>query len=619
MPYQVISEVSLVKERLDGFKVLFVGASHCLSDGQVAAIRAFAESGGVVRLSALAGACDEMGDRRAAWPFRDVFGFEPKIDMDSSELVERPFGKGRIIYSPAPRGAAFEMKSITAGYPCWYDPDLKKESGFRKEVAGWSAPAKWWDVVAPEQVYTSVWRERDGTLAIHFLNLTGVRNRPWETVTAAAPSPAFPPLADDITFTIRAPSDSRASATSPEFTGGRPLRVVPAGDGRVMVTVPKELFRAYVLVRVYGGGDSAAINGLVSAACAPGGNRRVVLPARNPASADGAYHIGATIFLPSDFTLVLDGSRLVMEPDAFCNMFANRRAYLPDGRKAAGTDRNIVIEGRNGAVLDGGIYNGLHEKNGGKDGWPPIWVNNLILFANVEGFRISGVSCRNQRWWAMNFLFCSNGTIKDIDFLADCTWVDKGGILRRGLSRLHNAVPRIKNADGIDIRMGCHDIAMENITGFTEDDTVAVTGIDWSLERRFAVEGKEKTIERISIRNVRGASYCSQVRILSQDGVCVRDVEIDGVEDISDRMDCIDRCVYGVRIGDMHLYGRGGRRSNEGEVRNITVKRVRSRAEKAAVQVFGGIPGFSTGNIEAFDGCPEDVSTICPDPAGVGM
>ena len=29
------------------------------------------------------------------------------------------------------------------------------------------------------------------------------------------------------------------------------------------------------------------------------------------------------------------------------------------------------------------------------------------------------------------------------------------------------------NADGIDIRRGCRDIVIENITGFTEDDTVA--------------------------------------------------------------------------------------------------------------------------------------------------
>ena len=610
VPYQVISDVSLEKGSLDGFKVLFVGASHCLSDRQVAAVRAFAENGGTVRLSTLAGACDEMGDRRAAWPFRDVFGFEPKIDTNSVELIERQFGKGRFIYSPAPRGAAFEMRSITDGHPCWYDPDPREESRFRKEVAGWTASARWWDVVAPDQVYTSVWRERDGTLAIHFLNLTGVRNKPWETVTAAAPSPAFPPLEDDITFTVRAPSDSRAIATSPEFAGGRPLKVVPADGGKVVVTIPKELFRAYVLVRLYSGGDSAAINRLVEAACAPGGSRRVVLPNRNPASVDGAYHIGATIFLPSDFTLVLDGSRLVMEPDAFCNMFANRRAYTPAGRSSAGTDRNISIEGRNGAVLDGGFYNGLNEAKGGKDGWPPIWVNNLILFANVEGFRISGLSLRNQRWWAMNFIFCSEGTIRDVDFLADCTWFDSGGILHRGLSRKHHAIPRIRNADGIDIRMGCHDISIENVAGFTEDDTVAITGIDWALERRFAVEGMDRSIKRISVRNVKGASYCSQVRVLSQDGVCVRDVRIDGVEDISGKMDCLDRGGCGVRIGDMHVYGGGARRAKEGDVCDVAVKNVRSRAATAAVLVVGRIPGLVTENIEAFDGCPADLSRV---------
>ena len=35
----------------------------------------------------------------------------------------------------------------------------------------------------------------------------------------------------------------------------------------------------------------------------------------------------------------------------------------------------------------------------------------------------------------------------------------------------------ILNQDGLDLRQGCHDIAIENITGYTGDDLVALTDI----------------------------------------------------------------------------------------------------------------------------------------------
>ena len=79
-------EVSLTEAGLAPFKVLFVGASHCMTDAQVAAVRSFAERGGTVRVSTLAGMCDEFGDRRSKWPFADVFGFEPRIDRASGNL-----------------------------------------------------------------------------------------------------------------------------------------------------------------------------------------------------------------------------------------------------------------------------------------------------------------------------------------------------------------------------------------------------------------------------------------------------------------------------------------------------------------------------------------------------
>ena len=255
IPYEVIPEVSLDASHLSKFKVLFIGSAHCLAASQVAAVREFAESGGLVRLSTLAGACDELGERRKVWPFADVFGFEPRADADSAELVERPYGKGRMVYSAAPRGAAFERQSVTAGTIREAAPDAAAEAAFRREIMHWTEGAQVWSVSAPENVYTSVWRERDGTVAIHFLNATGVREVPGETVRAQAPSPAFPPLSEDVVFSIPAPASAVAVAMSPDFEGVRNLVVGKDGSGRARVVLPRDCLKAYTLVRIAGGGE----------------------------------------------------------------------------------------------------------------------------------------------------------------------------------------------------------------------------------------------------------------------------------------------------------------------------------------------------------------------------
>ena len=55
---------------------------------------------------------------------------------------------------------------------------------------------------------------------------------------------------------------------------------------------------------------------------------------------------------------------------------------------------------------------------------------------------------------------------------------DENGNLYHGLKRGHYNDILIKNADGVDIRQGCHHILIENLTGFVEDDCVACTALD---------------------------------------------------------------------------------------------------------------------------------------------
>ncbi len=314
----------------------------------------------------------------------------------------------------------------------------------------------------------------------------------------------------------------------------------------------------------------------------------------------GNWTIDETILLPSDFTVVLDNAHLTMAPGTFCNMFRNEHAGTETGKTAAGCDTNIRILGRGKAILDGGEYNGLSERTSEKDGNPHISANNLVLFANVDGFVLENLQCRNQRWWALNFIACGHGRLSNIDFCSDDRQIRPDGTVVHGLTRDNYGGIVIKNSDGIDLRAGCHDILIENITGFTEDDTVALTGLQGSTEALYGVSDKDTAICNVIIRNVQSAAYCTNVRLLNQSGVQLYNILIDGVMDTSESSPYMDRGIYAVRIGDNHLYGT--RHSTAEETKNITVRNVYGRGS-TVLQLAGSITNLVTDNICAFGEC----------------
>ena len=321
------------------------------------------------------------------------------------------------------------------------------------------------------------------------------------------------------------------------------------------------------------------------------GDRRITV--------SGKYEIDREIRLPSDFTLVLSDCHLRLADGCYSNIFVNEHNGTEIGKSLEGTDRNISIIGEGEAVLDGGSYNGLSERTQLQGGLPPIWKNNLLLFTNVDGFKICGLHCKNQRWWALNFIYCRNGYIGDIDFLANYTGIDQDGNEYLGLKRNKYSEVLVKNADGIDLRQGCHDIVIENITGFTEDDTVALTGLCGKLEQSFAVANLPSDISNVTIKNVRSAAYCTNVRLLNQGGIKLHDILIDGVSDTGKNSEYMDIGIYTVRIGDTYLYG--SRHATADETYNITVRNVYG-AGTFAISLAGAMKNLAIENVECDEG-----------------
>ena len=287
---------------------------------------------------------------------------------------------------------------------------------------------------------------------------------------------------------------------------------------------------------------------------------------------DTNFIIEESIVLPSDFHITFKDCILRMGDRTFCNMFHNE--HFEDGTG----DRNIVIEGQGNVVFDGGKYNGLSESSTRSAATPPQYVQNTILFSNVSGFSVSGIRIVNQRWWGINCYACSDGSFKDIDFLADDQRIDqKTWKLVHGLLRDDYDSTYVKNADGIDLRRSCHDITIENITGFTEDDTIALTLLNGDFEKKFVPSDNKGDIYNISIKNIKAQSYCSLVRLLSQSDAEMYNITVENVEDVSDGVTHFDYGVCALRIGDTHQYGTGA--ASEDDMHDIKVANLSSSGE----------------------------------------
>jgi hypothetical protein len=323
----------------------------------------------------------------------------------------------------------------------------------------------------------------------------------------------------------------------------------------------------------------------------------------------GKYEIEWAISLPSDFTLFLVDCHLRMADGVYSNMFINEHHGTEEGKTIAGTDRNISIIGKGSAILDGGTYNGLSEKNSGKDGLPHISKNNLLLFTNVDGFTVRDISCINQRWWALNFVYCRNGYLGNIYFESSDIAIDENGNEYRGLKRDQYKDVLVKNSDGIDLRQGCNHITIENITGFTEDDTVALTNLNGWTEKTYGVEGLPSDIAFVSIKNIKASAYCSIIRLLNQGELKLHDVLIENIYDTSAECPHLDKGRYCVRVGDAnHLYGE--RHSTAEETYNISIKDIWGRGQ-SVLHLAGAIGNLTIENANSMDGAPmvEDFRT----------
>ena len=206
------------------------------------------------------------------------------------------------------------------------------------------------------------------------------------------------------------------------------------------------------------------------------------------------------------------------------------------------------------------------------------WRGVGILLANVERFSIENLRIIDSHGWGISCEACAHGRIEKIDFDACMA------------KEIDSLTQNMENQDGIDLRNGCHDVVISDITGGTGDDLIALTAIagdrlypggslrtthvmhsDWSR--------RERDIHDIVIRNVVGYSkggICFHVRLLPANAK-IYNVVIDGV---------IDASPEGFRAGGVLLLGEPdgayGKNPIDG-MRHITISNVVCDSRRAVI------------------------------------
>ncbi len=356
---------------------------------------------------------------------------------------------------------------------------------------------------------------------------------------------------------------------------------LPAAVAQETMATPHSVFTP----NDFQGSDVERINQAIEAAVAAGG--RVVIPRvnLNGGQPRNVWQLDSAILLRSHTLLELDNCHIKLSDRCRDNIM--RSANCGIGITDIQPMENIQIRGIGRAVLegadrpratgDGGKQLGTRSfgTDAGVEGESQMgdWRNIGILMAFVEHIHIENLAIRDSHGWAISLERCAHGTLRDLDFASS------------GSKMIDNTRQTILNQDGIDLRMGCHDFLIDNITGYTGDDLIALTAIPradgaaGSLATTMvsgAVDRGEglDDIRHVIVRNVRG--YCRGghhiIRLLNTPGLKMHDILIDGLIDTSP---ADLQCRAAVKIGDG---GYGGGMAPLGDTSRIIVSNVSSKS-----------------------------------------
>ena len=328
--------------------------------------------------------------------------------------------------------------------------------------------------------------------------------------------------------------------------------------------------------RFFGTGDADTVQNAVNFAQKEGIGC-VVIPAWNVRTQCDKWVFEKAVKVPSDMTIVFLHSYIQHQDVMYENLFTNSRAYENEGRCIAHEEHDLTFTGIGDAVLDGAKQNGLKEKTCFLYGLPDKRPNATVLFNNVRNLVLENFQIRDSRWYGTYFIHCDTVRISNID-------LDNG--------------EDFCNRDGVDIRQGNHNFLIENITGTTGDDTVALNNLGNDGNDGRYVEGKDVDTLNMVMRNIKSdAGRWFTVRLLCQDRHLEQYVTLDTIMDVS-RRENQKRVDAAVMVGSHEYHYKIP--AELGDLAHLTIRDVYSRANYG-VALGGYSDDVDISNVHTYD------------------
>ncbi len=356
----------------------------------------------------------------------------------------------------------------------------------------------------------------------------------------------------------------------------------------------------------YSGSDIERINAAMKDAGISGGTVRI--GKRRPAvqNAGGnaimtleerdVWVIDSAILIPGNVHFIIDNCTVKLSNRSRDNMIRSANCGL--GIDPINPLKNIHITGIGNAVLEGaddpratgdgakylispdftpeGLASYGSDAGKANESQKGDWRNIGILMARVDGFSIENLTIRDSHCWAISLEYCTGGRVRDIVFDSN------NGKVINGKWEL------IRNQDGLDLRRGCRDILIENITGKSGDDLIALTALPGAVRPAGTIGStmisggdeniSDGDISNITISNVRG--YCAGghhiIRLLNNGRIKLHNIQITQLMDTSPQG---LQAKAAIKIGDQQYGGS----SPLGDTSNIQISGVISKAENAVL------------------------------------
>lgn len=306
------------------------------------------------------------------------------------------------------------------------------------------------------------------------------------------------------------------------------------------------------------GSDIQRIQAAVDKAAATTG--KVVIPS-NKSNSSGVWLLDSAVRLPSNITVILDNCIIQLSDSCRDNMFRSNNVGL--GITDPKWNYNIHIIGIGEVILkgannprstgDGGKtlsidcekdkdelkkaggeweYDITHGSDAGKKGRKQTgdWRNIMILMAYVDGFTLKNVSIEKTHAWAVSHERVLNADISDIK-------INNPG----GWQIVNGKKQYFENRDGINLRHGCKNFRINNISGETGDDFIALSIlgpldekhdggiINSTMVTSITWRGPEDNTEHVSITNINCKTPQWGIAIRANDMASINNIYITAV------------------------------------------------------------------------------------------